>query len=85
VGDAASALTAVEASPPQRILLDYHLHDSMDGLALARLLRARLPEVPMLLLTADASPALTLRAQALGVPVLAKPVRPAALRAWLGA
>ena len=71
------------ANAPEVVVADYHL-DEGDGLAAVAALRARLGlEVPAVLVTADRSLSLRNQAQALGVHVLNKPVKPAALRALL--
>ncbi|BBD78691.1 hybrid sensor histidine kinase/response regulator [Aerosticca soli] len=67
------------------LLVDYHLAEGNGIEALARL-RERLGTLPpVALVTADGSSALKQQARALGYTVLHKPVRPAALRAWLAA
>lgn len=64
-------------------LVDYHLYDRVDGLgAIAELQQLR-PEVPAALITADGSDALKQLASEQQVTVLTKPVKPAALRAFL--
>ncbi|THJ34887.1 hybrid sensor histidine kinase/response regulator [Lampropedia aestuarii] len=64
-------------------LVDFHLYDRVDGLgAIAQLQQLR-PEVPAALITADGSDALKQRAGEQQVTVLTKPVKPAALRAFL--
>jgi hypothetical protein len=52
---------------------------------LAELCSACDPTIPGALVTADHSPALAERARDKGFPLLRKPVKPAALRALLGA
>ena len=64
------------------ILADYHL-DEADGLETIHAARALAGPVPAALLTADRSVALRRRADAAGVTVLNKPIKPAALRALL--
>jgi CheY-like chemotaxis protein len=73
--------------PPDVILADYRLGDGeMDGLELLQAMRRRgVGHLPGALITADHSRAVTERARALGYPVLRKPLKPAALRALLGA
>jgi CheY-like chemotaxis protein len=78
------ALTQVNLSPDV-LLVDYHLHDRMDGLDTLGALQARCPDARGALLTADGSDALKQRAQERGVQVLTKPVKPASLRAFLAA
>ncbi len=82
--DAALALAASDA--PQVLLVDYHLHDRLDGLDALDALRAACSgDIPGALLTADGSDALKQAAQARGCRVLTKPVKPASLRAFLAA
>ena len=72
------------ARQPQVLLVDYHLHDRLDGLELVRALRAAAGSpLPAALLTGDGSDALKQAARAVGCSVLTKPVRPASLRAFL--
>ncbi len=79
------ALAAMPTSP-QVLLVDYHLHDRMDGLdALDALRAAAGRELPGALLTGDGSDALKLAARERGYRVLTKPVKPASLRAFLAA
>ncbi|MGI6245288.1 MAG: PAS domain-containing hybrid sensor histidine kinase/response regulator [Pseudochelatococcus sp.] len=80
-----AALDKLARSPrsPEVIIADYHL-DQGDGLAAIAVLRARLRrQVPAILLTADRSPAVRQQAEAAGVHVLHKPLKPAVLRALL--
>jgi CheY-like chemotaxis protein len=80
-GSMAEALA--QAEPPEVVVADYHL-DKENGLDVIRALRRRFgTEIPAILLTADRSPSLRDEASALGVPVLNKPLKPAALRALL--
>jgi PAS domain S-box-containing protein len=68
------------------VLADYHLDDGEDGLALIESLRhGGVQPATAALLTADYGPDVEARARSLGCPVLRKPVKPAALRAFLGA
>ena len=68
------------------VLADYHLDDGEDGLTLIESLRhGALQPAAAALITADHGAEVAARARALGCPVLRKPVRPAALRAFLGA
>ena len=83
--DLAEALVATEASglDPDGFLLDYHL-DGGDGLAALAELRRRLgAHLPAILITADRSVQIREAAQAEGVHVLNKPIKPAALRALM--
>ena len=82
----AEALRSVEETGrvPDLVLADLHLDDAPDGLAVVAALRAAWGrDVPAALVTADRDPTLRLRARALQVELLHKPVKPAALRALL--
>ncbi|WP_375461653.1 NahK/ErcS family hybrid sensor histidine kinase/response regulator [uncultured Enterovirga sp.] len=75
---------AVSPGAPEIVIADYHLDDG-DGLQAIVALRDQLgPDLPAMLLTADRSPALAERARAAGIAILNKPLKPAALRAFLG-
>ncbi|MCM2336435.1 MAG: ATP-binding protein [Pseudomonas sp.] len=77
---------ALLAQQPDVALVDYHLHDRLDGLGVIDALRARRgAALPALLLTGDGSDAVKLAARERGCRVLTKPVKPASLRAWLAA
>jgi CheY-like chemotaxis protein len=70
------------------MLADFHLQGEAAGLdLLERLLGSVEAGAPRAgaLLTADATDAVVERAQSLGIPVLRKPVKPAALRALVAA
>ncbi|RZU45341.1 Na+/proline symporter [Fluviicoccus keumensis] len=71
------------AAAPDLLLLDYQLGGGLDGLSLAKALRARWPQVAVLLVSAAPDPDLPQRAKAEGVLFLAKPVRAGALKAVL--
>lgn len=73
------------AGEPDVLLVDYHLHDRMDGLDALDALREHGPRVPGALVTADGSDALKREAHSRGYRVLTKPVKPASLRAFLAA
>jgi CheY-like chemotaxis protein len=79
------AMAAVAASSvlPNGFLVDYHL-DSGNGIDAIGRLRARCGDLPAILITADRTLAVREQARALGIQVLHKPVKPAALRALLG-
>jgi len=69
---------------PDLILVDLHLDQELDGLALIDVLRECWNQaVPAALVTADRDPTLRARARTRGVELLHKPVKPAALRALL--
>jgi len=80
--DAIAALKRA-AGPPDAIIADYHL-DRGNGLSAIRALRrsAKAP-VRAIVLTADRTGELRDKAAAINAQVFAKPVKPAALRAWL--
>jgi len=80
----ALALDAVSAaaSMPNGLLVDYHL-DQGNGIEAIIALRHRLGDLPAILITADRSPDVREMARREGVPVLHKPLKPAALRALL--
>ena len=89
-----TALTAVNvdealaqlSEQPDVALVDYHLHDRLDGLGVIAALRERSGRgLPAALLTGDGSDALKLAAREHGCRVLTKPVKPASLRAFLAA
>lgn len=88
--DAAPAAAPADGDPdsdtPDALLVDFHLHDRLDGLATVAELRRRAGRaIPAALLTGDGSDALKAAARREGCAVLTKPVKPAALRAWLAA
>ena len=68
---------------PEVLLVDYHLHDRLDGLDTLDALRVECGDVPGALLTADGSDALKRNARLRGYRVLTKPIKPASLRAFL--
>jgi len=70
---------------PEVLLVDYHLHDRLDGLDTLDALRAACGNLPGALLTADGSDALKHGARLRGYQVLTKPIKPASLRAFLAA
>ncbi|KGM52764.1 ATPase [Lysobacter concretionis Ko07 = DSM 16239] len=83
-------IALLDALPPDETpdvaLVDYHLHDRLDGLGIVDLLRERLgPHLPAALLTGDGSDALKHAARDHRCLVLTKPVKPASLRAFLAA
>lgn len=78
-----AALTAMsEAGPFDAALVDLHLGDGPDGLALVEALRDR-GLVRFAMVTADREEPLKARVRTLGAVLLPKPVRPAALKAFL--
>ena len=83
---AADADSAVSANGPfDAILVDLHLGEGADGLELIAALRAggRTQGARLALISADTDEALSERALAAGAVLMPKPVRPAALKAFL--
>ncbi|MGA0546076.1 PAS-domain containing protein [Brevundimonas sp. VNH65] len=78
--DAAAALSA--SGPFDAALVDLHLGDGPDGLSVIAALRAQ-GVSHIALITADAEEDLAARVAATGAVLLSKPVRPAALKAFL--
>ncbi len=76
--DEAEAL--VETSPPDLMLLDYHLDANLTGLALRQRLTARIGERPTVVITADHSEAVRHAVVASGCQLLHKPLKPLALK-----
>ena len=74
------------AEAPDVMLVDYHLHDRLDGLQTLDLLRQHSTQpLPGALLTADGRDELKKAAREAGWRLLTKPVKPASLRAFLSA
>ena len=77
---------ALLSGQPDVALVDYHLHDRLDGLGVIDALRTHSGRaLPAALLTGDGSDAVKLAARERGCAVLTKPVKPASLRAFLAA
>ncbi len=69
---------------PQLALVDYHLDEGETGTELMAWLRSKLGEpLPGVVISADGRPELIAEVHAAGLDYLAKPVKPAALRALL--
>ena len=84
--EALSLLSDPAVGAPDVALVDYHLHDRLDGLGVIAALRERIGRpLPAALLTGDGSDALKLAARERGCAVLTKPIKPASLRAFLAA
>jgi Na+/proline symporter/signal transduction histidine kinase len=64
------------------VIADYHLDDAT-GIEAIETVRARLPDLPAILVTADRTAEVRAAADRLGTVLLNKPVKPAALRANL--
>jgi len=83
--DADAAMAAAAAHPPDLLLLDYHLDGGRSGLDFLDDLRQKSDrDVRALIVTADRSEAVRKEARARGCEILSKPVKPAALRRFLG-
>ena len=81
-----AALERVVAEAPAVMLVDYHLHDRLEGLDTLDALRAASPgPIAGALLTADGRDELKAEARERGYRLLTKPVKPASLRAFLAA
>ncbi len=85
--DASQALACFRDERPDVVLADFRLGDGQpDGLEMLQTMKhGGTGPVTGALVTADHSAAVADRARSLGYPVLRKPVKPAALRALLGA
>ncbi|HXS30666.1 MAG TPA: response regulator, partial [Steroidobacteraceae bacterium] len=87
-GSPEEAQAIADTQPIDIVLADFHLQDRPAGLDLLQrlVLHAHAGTARAgALLTADATELLLLQAAELGIPVLRKPVRPAALRALISA
>jgi CheY-like chemotaxis protein len=81
LADAFAAL-ACERLRPELLVVDFHLNDIVDGLGCIDRLRTQgFAGVPAILITADRSDSIRARALANDLPILNKPLKPAALRA----
>lgn len=77
---------ALQLARPDLLLMDFHLDDGTDGIALARQLMSHWGEpVPCVIISAENTDLVKNRARCLGWQFLQKPLRPAALRALLQA
>ncbi|MDE2228170.1 MAG: PAS-domain containing protein [Alphaproteobacteria bacterium] len=82
--DQAMALAQAEQRRPDLLVVDYHLDSSGDGVqCIERLRGAYAAKLPAILITADRLEAVKTLALEHGLPVLNKPVKPAALRALM--
>lgn len=82
--NATGAMAAAAASPPDVVLVDYHLDGERTGLDFLDDLRQRSGcGVCALVVTGDRSETVRTAAKARGCEVLSKPVKPAALRRFL--
>jgi CheY-like chemotaxis protein len=81
-----AALELARGDPADVFLVDYHLPESMNGQNAIDAQRATCGrDIPAALVTADGSDALLRAAREQGCTVLTKPLKPAALRAFLAA
>ena len=80
-GDEAVRLLA--KSTVDLCLFDYHLDDGDTGVAVAQRLRSCSGTLPCLILSADQTAAVRLAVNEADLPLLAKPVRPLALKSVL--
>ncbi len=78
----AEARRQLAKGAPDLALIDYHL-DEESGIEVAELLRKQFDSVPAALVTAERGEVMRNDAERLGLAILAKPVRPAALRSLL--
>ncbi|MGO6742185.1 hybrid sensor histidine kinase/response regulator [Rhizobium ruizarguesonis] len=69
--------------PPDIVIADYHLGDGTGIAAILHLRRQFGADIPALLITADRTPEVRSEAERYGIAVQHKPVRPAALRAYI--
>jgi CheY-like chemotaxis protein len=81
--DGAEAATALENGEADLWLFDYHLDDGDTGVGVAQRLAQRFGARPCLILSADQTEAVRHAVQEAGLPLLAKPVRPLALKSVL--
>src|SRR5580704_713350 len=82
--NSAEAAILCDRSDVDTVLADYHLGDGVDGIELLhRLSKSRTTTLGAALISADHDADLILAARDAGLPLLHKPLRPAALRALL--
>lgn len=82
-GEEALALIDDLGILPDAVILDQHLGVGLSGLATLAALRARAPDLPARLISADRGEALRAQARSARVGLLVKPVQPAALFSFL--
>jgi len=73
------------AVAPDVVIADYRLPDNRNGLEVIARVREAHPGAAAIVATGDVAPEALRAAQAAGVPILHKPLRPARLRSLLGA
>jgi CheY-like chemotaxis protein/anti-sigma regulatory factor (Ser/Thr protein kinase) len=81
--DGAEAAAALDNGDSDLWLFDYHLDDGDTGVLVAQRLAQRFGARPCLILSADQTEAVRHAVQEAGLPLLAKPVRPLALKSVL--
>ncbi|QND15663.1 hybrid sensor histidine kinase/response regulator [Rhizobium leguminosarum bv. trifolii] len=83
--DCLADVTALDGQegPPDIVIADYHLGDGTGIAAILHLRRQFGADIPALLITADRTPEVRSEAERHGIAVQHKPVRPAALRAYI--
>ena len=82
-GDGEAAEQALEAGTAALWLFDYHLDDGDTGTALVARLSARFERRPAMILSADTGDAVRRAVHEAGLPLLAKPMKPLALKSVL--
>lgn len=75
------ARLCVERSVPDLVICDYRLREQRTGAEAIAILRERIADLPAILITGDTAPERLREAEASGIPLLHKPVLPAALQA----
>jgi CheY-like chemotaxis protein len=82
--NAAAALAQAGMTAPDVLLVDYRLGEEADGISAISALREHWQRaLPAILVTGDTAPERLQQARASGLPLLHKPVRPAAIRSLL--
>ena len=82
--DQTAALSVLQGRAPELILADFHLDHGVTGCQVVQHLREHFGQpIPAVMITADHSNLCRLQLQALGAPLLNKPVKPGKLRAVL--
>jgi len=81
--DAVDEIAATREPPPEIIIADYHLDDGNGIEAILKLRQKYQSHIPALVITADRTPEVRAEAERHDISVQHKPVRPAAMRAYL--
>jgi signal transduction histidine kinase len=82
-GEHRGAFDAMQSAPASLWLFDYHLDDGDTGVALANRLAERFGPRPTLILSADIGEAVRRAVHEAGLPLIAKPMKPLALKSVL--